>query len=80
MFNLTLKGLKMKNYLVVLFASALSLFGISAFAALPAGVATGFTDIQTNMQGVFDLALPVVILGVVLMLVIKLMKKFANKV
>lgn len=51
-----------------------------ANAALPAGVATGFTSISTNLQDVFDLAIPVVILGVVLTLILKFIKRFANKV
>jgi len=70
----------MKNFVLMLIAAALSMFGMSAYAALPAGVATGLTSIQTNLQDVFDLALPVVILGVVLMLIIKFLKKFSNKI
>lgn len=72
----------MKQAHKVAFASgsAAALVSGYAAAALPTGVATGFTSISTNLQDVFDLAMPVVILGVVLTLIIKLMKKFANKV
>lgn len=70
----------MKNAIALVFGFLVSVGAGLANAALPAGVATGFTTITTNLQDVFDLALPVVILGVVLTLIMKLIKKFAGKV
>ena len=70
----------MKNFVMFAIGLCCSVAVGLANAALPLGVSTAFTDISTNLQDVFDLALPVVILGVVLTLILKLIKKFANKV
>lgn len=70
----------MKNHIALFLGLILGTVSTLSFAALPLAVATGFTEISTNLQGVFDLALPVVILGVVLTLVLKLLKRFSNKV
>lgn len=51
-----------------------------ASAALPVLVGTTITGIQDNVQAVFDLAFPVVALGLGLAVVIKLFKRFANKI
>jgi len=51
-----------------------------AQAALPAGVGTTFTEISANIQAIFDLAFPIVALGLGLTVVIKLFKRFGNKV
>lgn len=52
----------------------------NASAALPTVVGTTFTNIAADMQAVFDLAFPVVATGLGLMVVIKLFKRFGNKV
>lgn len=52
----------------------------SAMAALPASVGTTVTGIQTDGQAVFDLVFPVVGVFLGLTIVIKLFKRFANKV
>ena len=53
---------------------------INAHAALPASVATTFTEISDNINSIFGLAFPVVALGLGLTVVIKLFKRFGNKV
>ncbi len=52
----------------------------NASAALPASIGTTITDISTNVQAIFDLAFPVVALGLGLVVVIKLFKRFGNKI
>lgn len=47
---------------------------------MPVGITTAFTDMTTATQSMFDLALPVVVLGVVLGIVVKLLKKFGHKI
>lgn len=54
-------------------------FGGSAFAALPAGVSTGITSIQTDGLSLVDLIWPVVIAFVTSAVVFKLFKRFASK-
>lgn len=51
-----------------------------AAAALPAAVGTTVTAIQADGQAVFDLVFPVVGVFIGLAIVIKLFKRFANKV
>lgn len=51
-----------------------------AAAALPASVATTVTSIQSDGQAIFDLIFPVVGLFLGLVIVIKLFKRFGNKV
>ena len=67
-----------KHALVLSFALA----GLinSAAAALPASVATTMTSIKDDGQSVFDLVFPVVGFFLGLALIIKLFKRFANKV
>lgn len=67
-----------KLYVAVL--GLLSFAATSAFAALPASVGTTVTGIQTDGQAVFDLVFPVVGLFLGLAIIIKLFKRFANKV
>ena len=50
----------MKNYVLVLFASFLSLFGLSAHAALDAAVATTFSTIQGDFASMMGLVWPVI--------------------
>ncbi len=51
-----------------------------AQAALPASVATTMTGIETNVQDMFDAVFPIVALGLGLVIVIKLFKRFGNKI
>lgn len=80
-FNLIWEFLVMKNFLkngglVV----AGSLFGISAAnATLNAGVATGFTSLQTDALALVDLVWPVTIAVTVAFIILSLFKKAASK-
>ncbi len=58
----------------------LSVVSTMASAALPALVGTTLTGISDNVQAIFDLAFPVVALGLGLVVVIKLFKRFGNKI
>lgn len=57
-----------------------STLAIEAQAALPTSVATTFTEMSDNINDIFDLAFPIVALGLGLTVVIKLFKRFGNKV
>ena len=52
----------------------------SAMAALPTAVGTTVTAIQTDASDIFDLVFPVVGIVIGLVVVIKLFKKFTNKI
>lgn len=52
----------------------------SAAAALPASVGSTVTDIAANGQSIFDLVFPVVGTFLGLVIVIKLFKRFGNKI
>lgn len=70
---------KIQNALIV--AGAMTIMAVdSAMAALPASVGTTVTAIQTDGQGIFDLVFPVVGTFLGLAIVIKLFKRFSNKV
>lgn len=70
---------KIRNALIV--AGAMTMMAAhSAMAALPASVGTTVTAIQTDGQGIFDLVFPVVGTFLGLAIVIKLFKRFSNKV
>jgi len=70
---------KIQNALIV--AGAMTMMAVdSAMAALPASVGTTVTAIQTDGQGIFDLVFPVVGTFLGLAIVIKLFKRFSNKV
>jgi hypothetical protein len=69
----------MKNLFVVPFVSFLSLFAGASQAALNAGVATGFTSLQTDALALVDLVWPVVIAVTVAFIILGLFKKAANK-
>lgn len=69
-----------KNLLRLVLAAVLAMLAVSAQAALPPAVATTVTAIQADGQAVFDLVFPVVGVFLGLALVIKLFKRFANKV
>ena len=63
----------------LLAGSLIATLAVSASAALPAGVATTITGIQTDGQAMFDMIFPVVALFVGLGIVIKLFKRFTSK-
>lgn len=52
----------------------------SANAALPAGISTGLTGIQADMSALVNLVWPAVIAGVAAVIIVKLFKRFANKI
>lgn len=52
----------------------------SVYAALPASVATTVTAIQTDAKDVFDLVFPVIGIIIGMTILIKLFKRFSNKV
>ena len=62
-----------------LVASTLALFATASQAALPAGVSTTIATISADMQSIFDLIFPVIALGVGLVIVIKMFKRFTSK-
>lgn len=71
------------NYFKTAFAALMALFlslSISAHAALPAVVGTSLTAIETDGKDIFDLVFPVVAAMLGLAIVIKLFKRFTNKV
>lgn len=63
----------------VLAIAALGIVG-AAHAELPASVATTMAEIQADGQGMFDAVFPVIGVLVGLSIVIKLFKRFSNKV
>lgn len=69
----------LKTKAVAALASMVALVGV-AHAELPASVATSITAIQTDGTAIFDLVFPVVAAFLGLAIVIKLFKRFANKV
>lgn len=60
--------------------ASLAAASASSFAALPPGVATTVSDVSDNAKGIFDLVFPVIGLVLGLVIVIKLFKKFTNKI
>lgn len=70
---------KAKNVYLALGVTSMLVAG-SAMAALPASVGTTVTAIQGDGQAIFDLIFPVVGAFLGLAIVIKLFKRFSNKV
>lgn len=71
------------NYLKTAFAALMACFlslSISAHAALPAVVGTSLAAIETDGKDIFDLVFPVIATLLGLAIVIKLFKRFTNKV
>ena len=68
-----------KTFFAFLMALFLSVC-VSAHAALPAVVGTSLTAIETDGKDIFDLVFPVVAAMLGLAIVIKLFKRFTNKV
>lgn len=61
-------------------AGSLILMGAAANAALPAGINSGFTQLQDDGLAMADLAWPVVIALTVAVILFKLYKRFIGKV
>lgn len=61
-------------------AIALLTASVAVQAALPASVGTSITAIETDGKAIFDLVFPVVAALLGLAVVIKLFKRFTNKV
>lgn len=82
LLNVPRKEIGMKSLKKVVLAALLGLSMLSgaAMAALPAAVGTTVTAIQADGQAVFDLVFPVVGVFIGLAIVIKLFKRFSNKV
>ena len=70
---------KAKNAYLALGVTSMLVAG-SAMAALPTSVATTVTAIETDGKAIFDLIFPVVGVFLGLAIVIKLFKRFSNKV
>lgn len=68
----------MKKFLVVLFGFSAAFIG-TAEAALNAGVATGFTSLQSDALELVDLVWPVTIAVTVAFIILGLFKKAAGK-
>lgn len=69
----------LKHYIYSLLV-ALTMLATSAHAVLPAAVGTTFAGITDDINALFGLTFPVVALGLGLMIVIRLFKRFGNKV
>lgn len=69
----------MKKYLLGLLAATLSLFGISAHAALDAGIATGFTAVATDFAALLALAYPLLITITTGLVIFGMVKMFIHK-
>lgn len=61
-------------------AGGMTAVSSAANAALPQSVTDGITTISTNVQAIFDAVIPVVALSLGLMILIKLFKRFGNKI
>lgn len=59
--------------------SALLIPVANVHAALPAAVATGFDDMQTDFEALFALAFPVLVVIVVAMIAWRYTRKLGNK-
>lgn len=70
----------MKNRFLGVSAAVLATTTGLANAALPSGISTGLSGIQTDMEALIDLVWPVVIASVAAIIIFKLFKRFANKI
>lgn len=61
-------------------AAVVALAPLSAFAALPTGVDTALAGVQTDATSLMAIVAPVVIAILGMTLVIKLIKRFGNKI
>jgi len=69
---------KLNSGLAIVLVGLMSLVG-TAHAALPAAVATGFDDMQTDFEALFALAFPVLVVIVVAMIAWRYTRKLGNK-
>jgi len=71
-----------KKALGFLVGAALGVFGLmtSAHAAIDASVSTAFAAVETDAIALSAIVVPIVVSVLGLMLVIKLIKKFGNKI
>ncbi|GBG13177.1 phosphoenolpyruvate phosphomutase [Novimethylophilus kurashikiensis] len=60
--------------------AAVGFASVAANAALPTVVTDQITTISGNVQAVFDAVIPVVALALGLVIIIKLFKRFGNKI
>jgi len=70
----------MKKIIAFLFAGLVMLVPTIAFAALPLGVDTALTGIETDAIALAALVAPVLIGILALTIVFKLVKRFGNKI
>lgn len=72
----------MKKYLSLITAPILGFLFTSgtAMAALPAGITTGLTTIQSDASDLADLVWPVVLFVFGALVLFKLFKRFGNKI
>lgn len=69
----------MKKYLAIAVGAVLSLLGVSAHAALDAGVAAGMATVQTDFEALLALAYPIMISITVALVIFNLVKMFIHK-
>lgn len=69
---------KLNAGLGLILVGLMSLVG-TAHAALPAAVATGFADMETDFEALFALAFPVLVVIVVAMIAWRYTRKLGNK-
>jgi len=74
------RGFARVSTLIATLLASVGLMSLNAYAALPASVATTVTGIQTDMEDLFDIVFPVVAIALGLVVVIKLFKRFGNKI
>ena len=70
----------MKSRFLVGSAVLAAMFVGPVHAALPAGISTGLTGIQSDLTALVDLVWPVVIASVAAIVIFKLFKRFASKI
>jgi len=68
----------LKKLLAVIGAALLGL-SVQVHAALPEGVSTAFAGVQSDFEDLFDIAYPIVLVFMGLMLIVKYTKRFGNK-
>lgn len=69
---------KMGAYLFAMFAMLMGLIG-QAHAALDPAIGTAFTAVETDAKALSAIVVPIVVTILGLMIVIKLIKRFGNK-
>lgn len=70
----------MKSLFLSLFALVSAVFSGTAFAALPSGVAEGVATVKADGLAMADLVWPVIIALVGAVVLMKLFKRFINKI